>query len=97
MHDSNIFNTILGFIEYMTIKKTLTGINLENMELIHRRQEITKLQSELIEEKKMCDPKLEINLTQELKLDKKKTSTLTHDRTPCSNPSQTEYLCHTPK
>ena len=77
MHDSNIFKTIVGFIEYMTIKKkTLTGINLENMELIHRRKEIIKLQSELIKEKKMCDSKLEINLSQKLKLEKRKLQLL---------------------
>ena len=76
MHDSNIFNTIVGFIEYMAIEKRLTSINLENMELIHRRQEITQLQSELIKEKKTCDSKLEINLAQKLKLEKRKLQLL---------------------
>ena len=69
---------------------------MHNMELIHRRQELTKLPSKLIKERKMCDSKLEINRTQKLKLEKRKLTTLTHDRTPCPNPSQTEYSCHTP-
>ena len=72
MHDCKIFNIIVGFVEYMTIKKTLTGINLENMELIERRKKIMKLQSDLIKEKKICGAKLEVNLTQKLKLEKRK-------------------------
>ena len=60
----------------MTIEKTLIGINLENMKLIERRKEIMKLQSDLIREKKMCDAKLEVNLTQKLKLEKRKLQLL---------------------
>ena len=41
------------------MEKTLTSLNLDNMELIQRHKEITKLQSELITEKRMIDTKLD--------------------------------------
>ena len=42
------------------------------MELLQRRKEITKLQSELITEKKMIDNKLDLNIVQKFKLEKRK-------------------------
>ena len=37
---------------YKTVVKSLATIDMEIMELIRRRQEITKMQSQLIQEKK---------------------------------------------
>ena len=48
------------------IKKTLTSINYENMELVQRRTEIMKLQGELIKERKLLDTKLDNNIVQKL-------------------------------
>ena len=48
------------------IEKTLTSINYENMELVQRRKEIMKLQSELIKERKLLDTKLDNNIVQKL-------------------------------
>ena len=47
---------IAGNFEYNTYKtvvKSLATIDMEIMELIRRRQEIAKMQSQLIQEKKM--------------------------------------------
>ena len=38
MYDCKIFNIVAGFVEYMTIEKTLIGTNLENMELIEKKK-----------------------------------------------------------
>ena len=48
-----------GYREYTTIVKVLAGANLNTMDLICRQQEITKLQCELIQEKKAIDHKLD--------------------------------------
>ena len=40
---------------YTTVVKGLAGADLDIMELIHRHQEITKLQCQLIQEKKAID------------------------------------------
>ena len=58
------------------IEKTLTSLNLDNMELIQRHKEITKLQSELIMEKKMIDTKLDFNIVQKFKLERRKLELL---------------------
>ena len=58
------------------IEKTLTSLNLDNMELIHRHKEITKLQSELITKKKMIDTKLDFNIVQKFKLERRKLELL---------------------
>ena len=44
--------------EYTTIVKALARADLDIMDLIHRQQEIIKLQCELIQEKKSIDHKL---------------------------------------
>ena len=56
----------------MMIENTLTSINYENMELVQRRKEIMKLQSELIKERKLLDTKLHNNIVQKLQLEKRK-------------------------
>ena len=54
----------------MTIEKTITSIDYENMELLNQRKEITRLQSEMIKEKKLIDVKLDSNIIQKLHLEK---------------------------
>ena len=66
---------IVGLQEYMMIEKTLnyeTSINYENMELLQRRKEIMKLQSELIKERNLLDTKLDNNIVHKLQLEKRK-------------------------
>ena len=46
------------------------------MELIQRHKEITKLQSKLIIEKKMIDTKLDFNIVQKFKLERRKLELL---------------------
>ena len=46
------------------------------MELIQRHKEITKLQSELITKKKMIDTKLDFNIVQKFKLERRKLELL---------------------
>ena len=43
---------------YKTVVKSLATIDMEIMELIRRRQEITKMQSQLIQEKKKIGTKI---------------------------------------
>ena len=54
------------------IEKTLTSLNCDNMELLQRCKEITRLQSELITEKRIIDNKLDSNIVQKFKLERRK-------------------------
>ena len=62
---------IAGYLEYVTIEKRLGTLDMEKMELVYRRQEITKLQSEIIKELKTIDAKLDQNISQKCRLEKK--------------------------
>ena len=42
---------ITGYNEYITIEKNIANLDVERMELIKRRQDITKLQSKTIKSK----------------------------------------------
>ena len=50
---------LTGFHKYKTIIKSLTGLEIEITNMMKRHQHITKLQSELIQEKKLIDHKLD--------------------------------------
>ena len=54
------------------IEKKLTSLNWDNMELLQRCKEITRLQSKLITEKKIIDNKLDSNIVQKFKLERRK-------------------------
>ena len=55
------------------IVKSLTSVEIEITELMKRCQHITKLQSELIKEKKLIDLKLDEAIAKQCYLEKKKT------------------------
>ena len=59
---------------YTTIVKGLAGADLDTMELIRRHQEITKLQCQLIQEKKAIDQKLDVNIALKCRLEKQKAA-----------------------
>ena len=46
---------LTGFNQYKTIVKSLTSVEIEITEMMKRHQHITKLQSELIQEKNLID------------------------------------------
>ena len=71
-------NIIAGYLEYVAIEKFVGSLDLEKMELVNRRQEITKLQSEIIKELKTIDAKLDQNSSQKCRLEKKKITIVTH-------------------
>ena len=54
----------------------MTLLNLDNIELLQRQKEITRLQTELVTEKKMTDAKLDLNIIQKFKLEKRKLEIL---------------------
>ena len=71
----------------MMVEKTLMGIDIEKMELMHRRSEIMKLQTEIIKEKKMIDAQIDCKIHQKCKLEKRKLELLpTIDAPPFSIP-----------
>ena len=70
------------------IEKTLTSINYENMELVQRRTEIMKLQGELIKERKLLDTKLDNNIVQKLRLEKRKMIILPIVQVPVASNSE---------
>ena len=70
------------------IEKTLPSINYENMELVWRRKEIMKLQSELIKERKLLDTKLDNNIVQKLQLEKRKMIILPIVQVPMASNSE---------
>ena len=54
------------------IVKSLTSVEIEITELMKRHQHITKLQSELIKEKKLIDLKLDDAIAKQCYLEKNK-------------------------
>ena len=72
----------------MTIEKTITSIDYKNMELLNRRKEITRLQSEMIKEKKLIDAKLDSNIIQKLCLEKWKYMIFPNIQVPLPSTSQ---------
>ena len=73
---------IAGYLEYVTIEKLLGSLDLEKMELVKRRQEITKIQSEIIKELKTIDAKIDQNISQKCRLEKRKLQLLPHIEPP---------------
>ena len=71
--------------EYTTIVKALAGVNLDIMDLIHRWQEITKLQCELIQEKKAIDHKLDCRSATKCRLEQQKADILPHVKIPSAH------------
>ena len=63
-----------GFNQYKTIVKSLTSVEIEITELMKRHRHITKLQSEIIKEKKLIDPKLDEAIAKQCYLEKNKIS-----------------------
>ena len=61
-----------GFNKYKTIVKSLTSLEIEITEMMKRCQHITKLQSELIQEKKFIDLKLDEAITKHCYLKRNK-------------------------
>ena len=59
---------------YTTIVKGLAGTDLDIMDLIHRCQEITKLQCQLIQEKKAIDRKLDVKIALKCRLEQQKAA-----------------------
>ena len=55
--------------EYTTIVKALASADLDIMDLIHRWQEITKMQCELIQGKKSIDCKLYCRIATKCRLE----------------------------
>ena len=73
---------IAGYNEYVTIEKSIANLDMEKMELIKRREDITKLQSEIIKELKSIDAKLDSNVLQKFQLEKRKFQLLQHVELP---------------
>ena len=73
---------IAGYNEYVTIEKSIANLDVERMELIKRRQDIMKLQSEIIKELKSIDAKLDSNILQKFQLEKRKLQLLQHVEVP---------------
>ena len=71
--------------EYTTIVKALAGANLDIMDLIHGWQEITKLQCELIQEKKSIDHKLDCRIATKCRLEQQKADILPHVKIPSAH------------
>ena len=61
---------------YTIIVKGLAGTNLDIMDLIRRCQEITKLQCQLIQEKKAIDQKLDVKIALKCRLEQQKAAIL---------------------
>ena len=81
---------ITGFNEYIMIEKTLTSLNSDNIKLLQRQKEITRLQSELITEKKMIDAKLDFTKVQTLKEKIRNISKIASTFTMCVTYTTTE-------
>ena len=67
---------------YTTIVEGLAGADLDIMELICRRQEITKLQCQLIQEKKAIDQKLDVKIALKCRLEQQKAAIFPHVKIP---------------
>ena len=59
---------------YTTIVKGLAGVDLDIMDLICRCQEITKLQCQLVQEKKAIDQKLDVKIALKCRLEQQKAA-----------------------
>ena len=68
--------------DYTTIVKGLAGADLDIMDLICRWQEITKLQCQLIQEKKAKDKKLDVKIALKCRLEQQKAAILLHVKIP---------------
>ena len=76
---------LVGECEYKahtTIVKGLAGADLDIMELIRRCQEITKLQCQLIQEKKAIDRKLDVKIALKHRLEQQKAAIFPHVKIP---------------
>ena len=76
---------LVGECEYKahtTIVKGLAGADLDIMELICRCQEITKLQCQLIQEKKAIDRKLDVKIALKCRLEQQKAAIFPHVKIP---------------
>ena len=69
---------LTGFHKYKPIIKTLTSLEIEITDITKRQQHITKLQSELIQEKKLIDHKLDEAIAKHCYLEKSKCEILPH-------------------
>ena len=67
---------------YTTIVKGLAGADLDIMEIILRHQEITKLQCQLIQEKKAIDQKLDVKIALKCRLEQQKAAIFPHVKIP---------------
>ena len=67
---------------YTTIVKGLAAADLDIMELIRRRQEITKLQCQLIQERKAIDQKLDVKIALKCRLEQQKAAILPNVQIP---------------
>ena len=61
---------------YTTIVKGLAGADLDIMDLVCRCQEITKLQCQLIQEKKAIDQKLDVKIALKCRIEQQKAAIL---------------------
>ena len=69
---------LTGFHKYKTIIKSLTSLEIEITDMMKRQQHITKLQSELIQEKKLIDHKLDEAIAKHCYLEKLEYDILPH-------------------
>ena len=67
---------------YTTIVKGLAGADLDIIYLIRKCQEITKLQCQLIQEKKAIDQKLDVKIALECRLEQQKAAILPNLKIP---------------
>ena len=67
---------------YTTIVKDLAGADLDIMDLIRRCQEITKLQCQLIQEKKAIDQKSYVKIALKCRLEQQKAAILPNVKIP---------------
>ena len=75
---------------YTIIVKGLAGADLDIIDLIHSCQEITKLQCQLIQEKKAIDQKLDVKIALKCRLEQQKAAILPNVKIPSppvSNPN----------
>ena len=70
---------------YTTIVKALATADLDIMDLICRWQEITKMQCELIQEKKSIDHKLDCRIFTKFRLEQQKADILPHVKIPSAH------------
>ena len=71
--------------EYTIIVKALATADLNIMDLIHRQQEITKMQCELIQGKKSMDHKLDYRIAAKCRLEQQKADILPHVKIPSAH------------